>query len=70
MKISYMPLDFRYKDYLMEWNIIKIKENQVLLIINNLYYEKIEPAIKKQLTGKKKKLFQIIEEELRKKYNN
>ena len=67
-KLSYMPLDFYYKDYLMEWNIIKINENQTLLAINNLYYEQIEPAIKKQLTERKKKLFQVMEEELRKKY--
>ena len=67
-KITYMPLDFFYKDYLMEINIIKINENQTLVAINNLYYEQIEPVIKKQLTEKKKKLFQIMEEELRKKY--
>ena len=67
-KITYMPLDFFYKDYLMEINIIKINENQTLLIINNLYYEQIEPSIKKELTEKKKKLFQVLEEELRKKY--
>ena len=67
-KISYMPLDFNYKDYLIEWNIIKINDNQILLAINNLYYELIEPSIKKELTEKKKKLFQIMEEELRKKY--
>ena len=67
-KITFMPLDFHYKDYLMEFNIIKINENQTLLIINNLYYEQIEPSIKKELTEKKKKLFQVLEEELRKKY--
>jgi hypothetical protein len=67
-KISYMPLDFFYKDYLVEWNIIKIKNNQTLVAINNLYYEQIEPEIKKKLTDTKKNLFLIMEEELRKKY--
>ena len=65
-KISYMPLDYFYKDYLVEWTIIKLNENQTLLIINNLYYEQIEPAIKKKLTESKKHVFQVMEEELRK----
>ena len=67
-KFSYMPLDFFYKDYLIEWNIIKINDNETLVIINNLYYEQIEPEIKKKLTNTKHNLFLIIEEELRKKY--
>ena len=69
-KISYMPLDDYYKDYLVEWIIIKLSENQALLIINNLYYEQIEPSIKKKLTEAKKHVFQVMEEELRKDYIN
>ena len=65
-KISYMPLDNFYKDYLVELIIIKLNENQTFLIINNLYYEQIEPSIKKKLTELKKNVFQTIEEELRK----
>ena len=63
---SYMPLDFFYKDYLVEWTIIKIDENKTMVAINNLYYEQIEPLIKKKLTETKRHLFQVIEEELRK----
>ena len=64
--ISYMPLDFFYKDYLVEWTIIKIDENKTMVAINNLYYEQIEPLIKKKLTETKRNLFQVMEEELRK----
>ena len=64
--ISYMPLDFFYKDYLVEWTIIKIDDNKTMVAINNLYYEQIEPLIKKKLTETKRHLFQVIEEELRK----
>ena len=66
--ISYMPLDYFYKDYLVEWTLVKVKENQTLVIINNLYYEQIEPSIVKSLTEQKKDLFLVMEEELRKKY--
>ena len=67
-KISYMPLDVNFKDYVVEWHIIKIKPDQTFLAINNIYSEQIEPAHKKSLTKRKKDLFEIIEEELRKKY--
>ena len=65
---SYMPLNVDFKDYLVDWIIIKIKPDETLLAINNLYSEQIEPDFKKELTKKKKKMFEIIEEELRKKY--
>ena len=65
---SYMPLDVNFKDYLVDWYIIKIKHDETLLAINNLYSEQIEPDFKKEFSKKKKKLFEIIEEELRKKY--
>ena len=67
-KLSYMPLDFFYKDYLVEWNIIKINDNETLVAINNIYYEQIEPEIKKKLSNTKQNLFLIMEEELRKQY--
>jgi len=67
--ISYMPLDISYSDYSVEWNVIKVKENQTLLIIHNIYYEQIEPSVFKNLTEEKKKIFRIIEEELKKKYH-
>ena len=66
--ISYMPLDFFYKDYLVEWTIIKINDNQTLVSVNNLYFEQIEAFIMKNLSEQKKYVFQIMEEELRKKY--
>ena len=67
-KMTYMPLDFFYKDYLLEWYIIKINDNETLVAINNLYYEQIEPEIKTKLTNTKQNLFLIMEEELKKKY--
>ncbi len=66
--ISYMPLDYFYKDYLVEWTIIKITEDQTLVTVNNLYFEQIEPSIMKKLTEQKKNVFHIMEEELRKRY--
>ena len=65
---NYMPLGYFYKDYLVEWTLVKVKENQTLVIINNLYYEQIEPSILKNLSKKKKDFFSIMEEELRKRY--
>lgn len=65
---SYMPLDISYSDYLVEWYIIKVKDNQTLVIIHNLYYELIEPSAFKNLTEEKKRLFSIMEEELKKKF--
>ena len=68
--INYMPLDISYKDYLLEFSIIKITDKKSLLGINNIYYEQIEPFVMKSLTEKKKNLFSIFEEELRKRYPN
>ena len=65
-----MPLDISYKDYLLEFSIIKITDKKSLLGINNIYYEQIEPFVMKSLTEKKKNLFSIFEEELRKRYPN
>ena len=66
--ISYMPLNVDFKDFLVDWYIVKIKPEETLLAINNIYSEQIEPVLKKNLTKKKKEIFEIIEEELRKKY--
>ena len=66
--ISYMPLDISYSDYSVEWNVIKVKENQTLLIIHNIYYEQIEPSVIIKLTEKKKNIFSIMKKELKKKY--
>jgi hypothetical protein len=66
--ISYMPLNMDFKDFLVDWYIVKIKPDETLLAINNIFSEQIEPILKKSLTKRKKKLFEIIEEELRKKY--
>ena len=68
--INYMPLDISFKDYLIEFSIIKVTDKKTFLGINNLYYEQIEPYIMKNLTEKKKNLFSIIEEELRQRYPN
>ena len=66
--ISYMPLNMDFKDFLVDWYIVKIKPDETLLAINNIFSEQIEPFLKKSLTKRKKELFEIIEEELRKKY--
>jgi hypothetical protein len=66
--ISYMPLDYFYKDYLVEWTIIKINDAQTLIAVNNIYFEPIESSNSKKLTKQKENIFHIIEEELRKKY--
>ena len=66
--ISYMPLNMDFKDFLVDWYIVKIKPDETLLAINNIFSEQIEPILKKSLTKRKKELFEIIEEELRKKY--
>jgi len=66
--ISYMPLEINFKDYQIDWNIIKIKPDITLLAIINIYSEQIDPSIMKDLTKIKKDLFQILEEELKKKY--
>ena len=66
--ISYMPLEVDFKDYLVNFYIIKIKPDETLLSIINIYSEQIDPNIKRDLTQRKKDLFQIIEEELKKQY--
>jgi hypothetical protein len=66
--ISYMPLNVDFKDFLVDWYIVKIKPEETLFAINNIYSEHIEPVLKKNLTKRKKEIFEIIEEELRKKY--
>ena len=63
-----IPIDISYPDFLFEWDIIKVKDNQTLLIIRNIFKEQIESSIFKQLSEEKKKIFSIIEEELKKKY--
>ena len=66
--ISYMPLEVNFKDFQIDWNIIKIKPDETLVAIINIYSEQIEPNIMKDLTKRKKDLFQIIEEELKKQF--
>ena len=66
--ISYMPLGEDFKDFLVDWYFIKIEQDKTLLAINNIYSEQMESDLKKELTLKKKLLFQIIEEELIKRY--
>ena len=66
--LSFMPLDVDFKDFLVDWYIIKIKPDETLLAINNIYSEQIEPNIKNILTKKKQFMFKVIEEELKKRY--
>ena len=67
-KINYMPLEMNFKDFLLEWIIVKVKSDETLVVINNIYSEQIEPKLRKGLTEKKKEIFDIIEDELRKRY--
>ena len=66
--ISYMPLEINFKDYQIDWNIIKIKPDITLVAIINIYSEQVDPNIMKDLTKRKKDIFQIMEEELKKLY--
>ena len=67
-KINYMPLEADFKDFLLEWIIVRVDSDETLLVINNIYSEQIEPHLKKGLSEKKKEFFEIIEDELRKRY--
>ena len=67
-KDTRFALEKKLIDDILQPTGIKIKPDETLLAINNLYSEQIEPDFKKELTKKKKKMFEIIEEELRKKY--
>ena len=67
-KINYMPLEADFKDFLLEWIIVKVDSDETLVVINNIYSEQIEPRLKKGLSEKKKEFFEIIEDELRKRY--
>ena len=66
--ISYMPLEVNFKDFQIDWNIIKIKPDITLVAIINIYSEQVDPNIMKDLTKRKKDLFQILEEELKMQY--
>jgi hypothetical protein len=66
--ISYTPLEVNFKDYQIDWNIIKVKPDITLLAIINKYSEQIDPNTMKDLTKRKKDIFQIIEEELKRQY--
>ena len=35
LTISYMPLGTNFSDYLIEWKIIKLKQDQTLVAINS-----------------------------------
>lgn len=58
--ISYMPLNVDFKDFLVDWYIVKIKPEETLLAINNIYSEQIEPVLKKNLTKRKKKYLKLL----------
>ena len=66
--LTYLPADYSYSDYSIDFEIIKVKDNQTLLIIHNNYYEQIDRSVTKSITKEKKRIFSIIEEELKKKY--
>jgi hypothetical protein len=68
-KLSYLPLDSSLSDCLIEWIILKLNDNQSLVTNTNKYIEQIEPLIFRNLIEKKIHMFEIMEEELKNKYN-
>ena len=66
--LSYMPLGTNFLDYLLDFKIIKLKQDQSLVAIINVYLGQIEHKLLKDLTKIKMDLFKIIEEELKKRY--
>jgi hypothetical protein len=68
-KLSYLPLDSSLSDCLIEWIILKLNDNQSLVTNTNKYIEQIEPMIFRNLTEKKIHMFEIMEEELKNKYD-
>jgi len=66
--ISYQPLNACFSDSLIEWVLLKVNDNQTLITNTNKYIEQIEPIILRNLTEKKIELFEILEEELSKRY--
>lgn len=69
-RITYIPLDDNYKDYLVEWVIIKINDQKTMVYINNIYNEQIDGMTMNKLTDTKKNLFKIMDEELIKRYSS
>ena len=67
--LSYLPIDSSLSDCLFEWIIIKLNDNQSLVTNTNKYIEQIEPMIFQNLTLKKIHMFEIMEEELKKRFN-
>ena len=66
--ISYSPLNASFCDSLIEWNLLKLNDNQTLVTHTNKYIEQIQHATLQNLTERKSQMFEIIEEELKKKY--
>ena len=66
--VSFMPLNASFSDCLIEWVLLKLNDNQTFVTNTNKYIEQVEPIIFKNLTEKKIQMFEIIEEELSKKY--
>ena len=67
--ISYVPLNATFSDSLIEWVLLKLNDNQTLVTNTNKYLEQVEPIVFKNLTEKKIQMFELIEEEINKKYS-
>ena len=67
--ISYVPLTATFSDSLIEWVLLKLNDNQTLVTNTNKYLEQIDPIVFKNLTEKKIQMFELIEEEINKKYS-
>ena len=66
--LNYIPLDASFSDSLIQIILIKLDDEQTLVTYTNKYIEQIEPSILKSLTERKIHMFEIVEEELNKRY--
>ena len=66
--LSYKPLNASFYDSSFDWVLVKLDDNQTLITNTNKYLERIEPEVLKNLTERKIHMFEILEEELKKRY--
>ena len=67
--INYVPLNASIYDSLLELVLVKLSNNQTLVINNNKYIEEIGPNILKNFTERKIPIFELIEETIKRKYS-
>lgn len=68
--VEYLPLNEEYKETKVTFKLIKLDNDKTLLYEINEFVEHIESDVFNSLTEKKKKVFQLIEDELRIRYGS